>query len=160
MSDPTAITSDGNPRISPAASSVAAIPAAAAAMPARAACTAGSSRVTRLWTRARVVTASRSTPTLRRGSEDGYVARLRRDCRGGVATASLVRRASRHRDRVYDAIFALCQLTSIGVLVLDDKGALKTHKMGSRSKAKGDASSLRSWRPRRWWPAWLGGGIL
>jgi hypothetical protein len=34
------------------------------------------------------------------------------------------------------------KLTSIGVLVLDDKGALKTHKMGSRSKAKGAGIGL------------------
>jgi hypothetical protein len=43
---------------------------------------------------------------------------------------------------VHDAIFARHQLTSIGVLVLDDKGALKTHKMGSRSKAKGAGIGL------------------
>ena len=34
------------------------------------------------------------------------------------------------------------KLTSIGVLVLDDKGALKVHKMGSRSKAKGAGIGL------------------
>jgi hypothetical protein len=34
------------------------------------------------------------------------------------------------------------KLTSIGVLVLDDKGALKTNKMGSRSKAKGAGIGL------------------
>ncbi len=34
------------------------------------------------------------------------------------------------------------KLTSIGVLVLDDKGELKTHKMGSRSKAKGAGIGL------------------
>ena len=34
------------------------------------------------------------------------------------------------------------KLTSIGVLVLDDKGAIKTHKMGSRSKAKGAGIGL------------------
>ena len=34
------------------------------------------------------------------------------------------------------------KLTSIGVLVLDDKGGLKTHKMGSRSKAKGAGIGL------------------
>ena len=54
------------------------------------------------------------------------------------------------------------KLTSIGVLVLDDKGALKTHKMGSRSKAKGAGigSSWRSWRPRRCWLAWSAAGSL
>ena len=34
------------------------------------------------------------------------------------------------------------KLTSIGVLVLDDKGALKAQKMGSRSKAKGAGIGL------------------
>ncbi len=34
------------------------------------------------------------------------------------------------------------KLTSIGVLVLDEKGALKTNKMGSRSKAKGAGIGL------------------
>jgi len=34
------------------------------------------------------------------------------------------------------------KLTSIGVLVLDDKGALKVNKMGSRSKAKGAGIGL------------------
>jgi hypothetical protein len=34
------------------------------------------------------------------------------------------------------------KLTSIGVLVLDDKGALKINKMGSRSKAKGAGIGL------------------
>ena len=34
------------------------------------------------------------------------------------------------------------KLTSIGVLVLDEKGELKTHKMGSRSKAKGAGIGL------------------
>lgn len=34
------------------------------------------------------------------------------------------------------------KLTSIGVLVLDGKGALKTNKMGSRSKAKGAGIGL------------------
>jgi hypothetical protein len=34
------------------------------------------------------------------------------------------------------------KLTSIGVLVLDDKGALKTNKMGTRSKAKGAGIGL------------------
>lgn len=34
------------------------------------------------------------------------------------------------------------KLTSIGVLVLDDKGALKVSKMGSRSKAKGAGIGL------------------
>ncbi len=34
------------------------------------------------------------------------------------------------------------KLTSIGVIVLDDKGKLKTHKMGSRSAAKGAGIGL------------------
>ena len=34
------------------------------------------------------------------------------------------------------------KLTSIGVLVLDEKGALKTNKMGTRSKAKGAGIGL------------------
>ena len=34
------------------------------------------------------------------------------------------------------------KLTSIGVLVLDETGALKTHKMGTRSKAKGAGIGL------------------
>ena len=34
------------------------------------------------------------------------------------------------------------KLTSIGVLVLDDKGSLKVNKMGSRSKAKGAGIGL------------------
>ena len=34
------------------------------------------------------------------------------------------------------------KLTSIGVMVLDDKGQLKTHKMGSRSAMKGAGVGL------------------
>ena len=44
--------------------------------------------------------------------------------------------------KAWDKASDKVKLTSIGVLVLDDKGALKTHKMGSRSKAKGAGIGL------------------
>ena len=44
--------------------------------------------------------------------------------------------------KVWDQFSEEVKLTSIGVLVIDDKGALKTHKMGSRSTAKGAGIGL------------------
>jgi len=39
--------------------------------------------------------------------------------------------------KAWDKVFDEVKLTAIGVLVLDDKGKLKTHKLGSTSTAKG-----------------------
>jgi hypothetical protein len=44
--------------------------------------------------------------------------------------------------KAWDKVSEEVKLISIGVLVLDDKGALKTHKMGSRSTAKGAGIGL------------------
>lgn len=53
-------------------------------------------------------------------------------------------------------------LTSIGVLVLDDKGKIKTHKLGSRSSAKGAGIGLvlAVIAPPTLLAGVIGGGIL
>ena len=64
--------------------------------------------------------------------------------------------------KAWDKLDSDVHLSSIGVLVLDDKGKVKTHKMGSRSKAKGAGIGLvlAVVAPPTLLAGVIGGGIL